>query len=241
MSKTCGIDWSERHHDVAIVDDQARVVGRARVSDDAAGFTRLLELLAEHRDGEDGRIEIAIETDKGLFVAGLFAAGFTVFAINPRAVARYRERYGQAGGKSDPGDAGVLANILRTDRHVHRRLPADSELVRAVKTCARQHQEAIWARQQAMNRLRSLLHDYYPQALQAFPNLAHRAAASVLRAVPTPQTAQRLTLNRVVALLKKAGRRNDPGSRRRSGRRCAHPHCANPPRSSTPSVSPPSA
>ena len=211
MSKTCGIDWSERHHDVAIVDDQARVVGRGRVSDDAAGFTRLLELLAEHSDGEDGRIEIAIETDKGLFVAGLFAAGFTVFAINPRAVARYRERYGQAGGKSDPGDAGVLANILRTDRHVHRPLPADSELVRAVKTCARQHQEAIWARQQAMNRLRSLLHDYYPQALQAFPNLAHRAAASVLRAVPTPQTAQRLTLNRVVALLKKAGRRNDPG------------------------------
>ena len=64
MSKTCGIDWSERHHDVAIVDDQARVVGRARVSDDAAGFTRLLELLAEHSDGEDGPIEIAIETDK---------------------------------------------------------------------------------------------------------------------------------------------------------------------------------
>jgi hypothetical protein len=83
-------------------------------------------------------------------------------------VARYRERYGQAGGKSDPGDAGVLANILRTDRHVHRPLPADSDLVRAVKACARQHQEAVWARQQAMSRLRSLLRDYYPQALQAF-------------------------------------------------------------------------
>ena len=212
MSKTCGIDWSERHHDVAIVDDQARVVGRARVSDDAAGFTELLGLLSEHSDGaEDGRIEIAIESDKGLFVAALVAAGFTVFPINPRAVARYRERYGQAGGKSDPGDAALLANILRTDRHVHRPLPADSELVRAVKACARQHQEAIWARQQAMNRLRSLLRDYFPQALQAFPNLAHRAAASVLRAAPTPQTAQRLTPSRVVALLKKAGRRNDPG------------------------------
>lgn len=212
MAKTCGIDWSERHHDVAIVDDQARVVGRARVGDDAAGFTELLKLLGAHRDGaEDGRIEIAIESDKGVFVAALVAAGFTVFAINPRAVARYRERYGQAGGKSDPGDAALLANILRTDRHVHRPLPADSELVRAVKACARQHQEAIWARQQAMNRLRSLLRDYYPQALQAFPNLAHRAAASVLRAAPTPHTAQRLTSSRVVALLRKAGRRNDPG------------------------------
>jgi hypothetical protein len=71
--------------------------------------------------------------------------------------------------------------------------------------------EAIWARQQAMNRLRSLLRDYYPQALVAFPNLAHRAAASVLRAAPTPQAAARLTPRRVVTLLKQAGLRNDAG------------------------------
>jgi hypothetical protein len=125
------------------------------------------------------------------------------------AVARYRERYGQAGGKSDPGDAVVLANILRTDRHVHRRLPADTELARTIKAVARQHQEAIWARQQATSRLRSLLAEFYPQALLAFPNLTHRAAAVILHAAPTPQAAQRLTPRRVVALLKQAGRRND--------------------------------
>jgi hypothetical protein len=62
-----------------------------------------------------------------------------------------------------------------------------------------------------MNRLRSLLHDYYPQALQAFPNLSHRAAATVLLAAPTPQDAARLTSRRVVSLLRQAGRRNDAG------------------------------
>jgi transposase len=62
-----------------------------------------------------------------------------------------------------------------------------------------------------MNRLRSLLREYYPQALQAFPNLAHRAAAVVLRAVPTPADAARLTPRRVVGLLRRAGRRNDEG------------------------------
>jgi transposase len=211
VSKTCGIDWSERYHDVAIVDEQARVLGRARVDDDASGFGQLLELLAEHADGEPTSVEVAIESDKGLFVAALVAAGFTVVPINPRAAARYRERYGQAGGKSDPGDAVMLANILRTDRHVHRPLSSDSELARAVKACARQHQEAIWARQQTMNRLRSLLREYYPQALQAFPNLTHRAAAVVLRDAPTPQAASRLTARRVVRLLKQAGRRNDAG------------------------------
>jgi transposase len=186
LANTCGIDWSERHHDVAIVNQDGAMVARARVSHNITGFGQLVELLAEHA-AEPTAIEIAIESDKGLLVAALRAAGFVVFAINPRAVARYRERYGQAGGKSDPGDAVVLANILRTDRHAHRRLPADSDLASAVKAAARQHQEAIWARQQTMSRLRALLHDYYPQALVAFPNLAHRAAGVVLHAAPTPR------------------------------------------------------
>ena len=108
----------------------------------------------------------------------LAEAGFTVYPINPRAVARYRERYGQAGGKSDPGDAAVLAHILRTDRHLHRPLPAISEQARAVKALARQHQEAIWALHQTISRLRSVLLEFYPQALQAFPNLQTQGRAS---------------------------------------------------------------
>ncbi len=102
MGVSCGIDWSERHHDIALVDAEGRVLARARVSDDLAGFGQLMQLLAEHAPAEGPTaVEIAIETDKGLLVAALIAAGFTVFAVNPRAVARYRERYGQAGGKSD--------------------------------------------------------------------------------------------------------------------------------------------
>uniref|UniRef100_UPI0035E41421 IS110 family transposase n=1 Tax=Streptosporangium album TaxID=47479 RepID=UPI0035E41421 len=209
---TCGIDWSERHHDIALLNADAAIVTRARIGDDLAGFRRLTELLAEHA-GPDGptSIEIAIETDKGLLVAALVAAGFTLFAINPRAVARYRERHGQAGGKSDPGDAAVLADILRTDRHRHRPLPADTNLARGVKAVARQHQEAIWARQQTVNRLRSLLREFYPAALAAFPILTQRAALTVLRAAPTPQAAARLTPSRMGTLLRRAGRRIDSG------------------------------
>jgi transposase len=75
-----------------------------------------MDMIAEH-GGDPADIPVAIETDKNLLVVALSAAGFLVYPINPRAVARYRERHGQAGGKSDPGDAAVLANILRTDRH----------------------------------------------------------------------------------------------------------------------------
>jgi len=206
---TCGIDWSESHHDVALIDEHGTVVARTRIDTGAIGFHILLALIAEHGGSVDDT-PIALETDKNLLVVALAKAGFTVYPINPRAVARYRERYGQAGGKSDPGDAAVLAHILRTDRHLHRPLPAVSEEGRAVKALARQHQEAIWALHQTVSRLRSVLLEFYPQALQAFPNLKHKAALTVLADAPTPAAGQRLTRGRVVALLRRSGRGNHP-------------------------------
>lgn len=209
MPITCGIDWAEAHHDVALVDSEGSVVARTRIGSDVAGFTALVELLAEHGE-QPADTPVAIETDKNLLVVALAGAGFTVYPINPRAVARYRERHAQAGGKSDPGDAVVLANILRTDLHVHRPLPATSEHALAIKALARQHQEAIWAMHQTISRLRSVLLEFYPQAIKAFPKLKHHAATTVLAAAPTPAAAGKLTRRRVEALLRRCGRRNDP-------------------------------
>jgi transposase len=209
MPMTCGIDWAEAHHDVALIDADGRVVARSRVGVDVAGFAALVELIAEH-GGSPDQTPVAIETDKNLLVVALAAAGFNVYPINPRAVARYRERHAQADGKSDPGDVAVLANILRTDRHMHRPLPANTDHALAIKALARQHQEAIWALHQTISRLRSVLLEFYPQALQAFPKLKHHAATTVLAAAPSPAAGMRLTPRRIEALLHKCGRRNDP-------------------------------
>lgn len=170
----------------------------------AAGFNALLGLIAEHR-GSVADTPVAVETDKNLLVVALAEAGFTVYPINPRAVAPYRERFGQAGRKSNPGDAAVLAHILRIDRRLHRPLLTVSEQGRAVKTLARQHQEAIWALHETVARLRSVLLESYPQALPAFPNLEHRLAITVLAAAPTPAQVAALIPRKVVALLRWSG------------------------------------
>jgi transposase len=150
----CGIDWAERHHDVALVDDTGTLLGKARITDDAAGYNELLELLAEHGDGPDTPIPVAIETNHGLLVATLRAGNRKVFAINPLAASRYRDRHGVSRKKSDPGDALVLANILRTDMVMHRPLSADSELAQAITVLARAQQDAVWSRQQIANQVR---------------------------------------------------------------------------------------
>ena len=126
MELFCGIDWAESHHDVALVDADGTKVAKISYRHWRQGFqrpgvaARRAQLGAELGAGR-------VETDKNLIVVALLAAGHTVCANNPRAVARYRERHHQAGGKSDPGDAAVLANILRTDRHGHRAMPDISE------------------------------------------------------------------------------------------------------------------
>jgi Transposase len=149
MAMSCGIDWSEDHHDVAVVDAAGHLVAKQRITDDAAGFAQLLGLLAEAGDHPQAPIPVAIETARGLLVARLRATGRPVYAINPMAVARYRQRHTVSGKKSDHADAVVLAGILRTDQAAHRPLPADSELVRAIAVLARAQQDAVWDRTQA--------------------------------------------------------------------------------------------
>lgn len=112
--------------------------------------------------------------------------------------------------KSDPADALLLAQIMRTDRDAHRPLPDDSEQAGAVRVLARAHQDAVHARQQTANRLRSLLREFFPAALQAFPDLTTRTALVVLAAAPTPAAAARLTRAGLTDLLHAAGRGTRP-------------------------------
>ena len=210
MDVFCGIDWAEDHHDIALVDSAGQVLARQRISDDAAGLGQLLELLAQHGDSPEDPVPVAIETPRGLLVACLRATGRLVFPVNPMSVARYRDRHSVAGRKSDKGDSAVLANVLRTDLHAHRPLPADSELAQAVAVLARAQQDAVWDRGQAQNKLRSLLREYFPAFLAAFSaargGLARPEARVILAAAPAPADAARLTKTRLAALLRKAGR-----------------------------------
>jgi transposase len=202
----CGIDWAERHHDIALVNQDGRLLAKRRITDDPAGFRALLELLAEHAEHAEVPIPVAIETSQGLIPAALRAAGYQLFAINPLAVSRYRDRYSVSRAKSDPGDALVLANILRTDPDAHRPVPNDSELAQAIRVLARGQQDAIWDRQQIQNKMRSLLREYYPTFLATFDDLSSREARATLALAPTPALAATLRRPSLRAALVRAGR-----------------------------------
>jgi transposase len=167
-----GDDWSEKHHDVELVDGSGRVLKRRRLVEGVSGVAVLHDLVGAHLDpgAGPGQVLVGIETDRGPWVQALLAAGYQVFAINPMQVARYRERHSTSGAKSDAADAHLLAEIVRLDRAHHRVVAGDSAVAEHVKIAARAHQGMIWSRVRHGNHLRSLLREYYPAALVAFPD-----------------------------------------------------------------------
>lgn len=205
-----GIDWGEHHHDLCLLDQDGRVLAAGRIADGLAGAGELHQLVAAHAE-QPGQVAVGIETDRGLLVAALLAAGYQVYAVNPQVVSHYRGRHRSSRAKSDRSDAKVLADLVRTDRHNHRQVAGDSPLAEAVKVLARAHQNLIWARQRHVNALRSALREFYPGAALAAlgAQLAEPEALAVLALAPTPEQGRRLTRAMVRRALVQAGRRRN--------------------------------
>ncbi|MFD8391382.1 IS110 family transposase [Streptomyces sp. NPDC059680] len=195
-----------------VQDEGGRKLAAARLPEGVGGIARLHELVAKHGgEGlEPADVMVGIETDRGPWVQALLAAGYQVYAINPRQVARFKERYGTSGAKSDRGDAHALADMVRIDRGQLRPVAGDSEQAQAVRVVARAHQTLIWERTRTFQRLRSTLREYFPAALDAYAGLTLTAtdALELLIKAPAPAAAARLTRTQITAVLARARRRN---------------------------------
>ena len=134
-----GDDWAEDHHDVEVMNEAGKVLARKRLPEGAAGMAQLYGLVGGFlgEDADAAEVIVGIETDRGPWVVALAAAGYLVFAVNPLQAARFRERHGVSGAKSDAGDAHALADMVRTDSHQLRPAAGDSPEAEGVKVLAR--------------------------------------------------------------------------------------------------------
>lgn len=201
-----GDDWAEEHHDIHIMDDQGCRLASQRLPEGVEGIARLHAMVGAHTE-DPSQVLVGIETDRGLWVTALVAAGYQVFAVNPMAAARYRERHHVGGAKSDTADAKMLADLVRTDAHNHRPVAGDTAQVEGIKVVARAHQSMVWSRTRETNRLRNSLREYYPTALATFDDLDSGDALAVLSKAPEPVSGARLSLSQIKAALRAGGRR----------------------------------
>lgn len=206
-----GDDWAEDHHDVELQDETGRRLSKARLPEGMAGMTRLHAMIGEQiGEDEDVTVVVGTETDHGPWIQALLASDYQVYAVNPLQAARFRERYSVSGAKSDTGDAHLLTDMVRTERHQLRTIAADSDQAEAVKVLTRAHKTLIWERTRHTSRLRHALREYFPAALVAFDDLAAPDALELLTHAPDPTSAAALSTEQVSAALKHARRRGIP-------------------------------
>ncbi len=194
-----GLDWGGTSHAVCVIDGAGQVVVRIEVRHDADGLAELLARL--RRVAAPAELPVAIERPSGLIVDALVAAGHKVIPIHPNVVRACRPRYRAAGGKSDPGDAYMLADILRTDGHRFRPLMPVSDHIKALRALVRGRDDLVAQRVALANRLRSLLEGFWPGAAAIFAAIDSPIALAFVGRYPTPDSASRLGEKRLASFM----------------------------------------
>ena len=172
-----GVDWADQTHAVWVVDESGTKITARTVPHTAEGLSEWGRELDEWR-AQGIELWAAIERPDGRVVDFLLDHGVVVYPVNPKALDRARDRFRQSGAKSDPFDARVLADFLRTD-HAHlRALQPSSEAAQELKLLTEDCQRHIRQQTRLVNQLTATLKAYYPRALEV-AELTTRAGAGV--------------------------------------------------------------
>ena len=197
-----GIDWAAEKYDVCVLDESGKAIAKRVIKHSGAAIAELLDWLAEIAGGNPAAVAVAIETPRGAVVEGLVERGFGVFAINPKQLDRFRDRYTVAGAKDDSRDAFVLGDSLRTDQACFHRVQLDSAQMLRLRELSRLQEELQVQENRLSNQLWEQLHRYYPQTLTLSPAANEAWLWDLIEMAPLPLQAGQLKLVAVKRLLR---------------------------------------
>lgn len=198
-----GVDWAAEAHQVCVLDRLGKVLQEFVVRHSGEGLEELRSQLSERCAAQPSRVAVAIETPRGPVVEALLEGLFEVYAVNPKQLDRFRDRHSVAGAKDDRLDALVLADALRTDGRLMRRVRPDDPLVVQIRELSRIEEELGVEFGMLANRLREQLQRFHVQALALCPAANEPWLWSLLELAPSPAKAARLRPKQLEALLRK--------------------------------------
>ena len=197
-----GIDWADQHHDIVVLNEQAKIIKAIRVQHSVQGLEQL-DAFLQQISGPANKEQMAciIETNQGLLISMLLEKGWPVYPVNPRTVDRHRS---PSGAKTDHIDAYLLARTGRADLVDLHRLVPDSPTIAELKQLTRDQDSLVQMQTRLVNQLTACLKAYYPVALDLFCKLQQRASLLFLQSYPTLQAVQAATLEQITDRLRQA-------------------------------------
>jgi transposase len=173
-------------------DENGTKVIEMKLQESPEGLAELGRWLDQSR-AQDVEVWAAIEKPHGRIVDFLLDHGVVVYPVNPKVLDRARDRFRMSQSKSDPFDAWVLSEFLRTD-HAHLRpLAPNSEQAQELKMLTRDQQRMVRHKTRLLNQLKITLKEYYPRAVDVFTDLESRVAVDFLKQYSTPTALSKLS------------------------------------------------
>ena len=197
-----GVDWASESHCVFLIDADGRKIGEKVFKHGGRGLAEMVAWLMTASGAAEARqIHVAIEVPHGPVVETLIERGFAVYAINPKQMDRFRDRFSPAGAKDDSRDAEVMACTLRTDARCFRALIVADPAVIELREWSRLTEDLASERNRLTNRMREQLWRYFPAMLALDDDLGAAWLLDLWETAPTPQKAARLREATIAKLL----------------------------------------
>ena len=189
MERFVGIDWGSQEHAACVVGTSGELVAERMFAHKPAGLRELADWIVEHA-GQ--KAAVGIEVPRGPVVETLLDRGFDVFALNPKQLDRFRDRFGPSGAKDDRRDARVLADSLRTDRRAFRKVALGAAWLVELRELSRMRDDLVRERVALSNGIQEQLGRYFPQMLEVIGSVDTSWSMALLQSVPTPAAARAL-------------------------------------------------
>lgn len=196
-----GVDWGSEKHQACVLDQQGDIAGEQSFAHSGAGLAELSDWLLSIV-GAANAVAVAIEVPHGPVVDSLIDRGFAMYTINPKQLDRLRDRFSVAGAKDDRRDGYVLADGVRTDRRLFRRVGVADPRIIELRAWSRLAEELTEERVRLSNRVDHELWRYFPQIAKLTDDRAAPWFFELWTLAPTPAKARQLRRSTVEQLLK---------------------------------------
>jgi transposase len=190
MTYFVGIDWADCKHDVCVLDQAGAILAEFIISDDNTGYERLNRYLHTLQD-----VCLLLERPNGLLVDFLLQNHWPTYFIPPNISAAHRPRR----GKTDRGDAYLLASLMRQDHPDCRLIIRHSPLWQQLRQVVSGHDKLQRELQRVALQLRYHLKQYYPAVLAVFRKTQQPITYAFLETFPDPHQVTQVTLPELCA------------------------------------------
>jgi hypothetical protein len=165
ISVVIGIDWADRTHVCCLQSQDGVSRETVQVGASAEAFGSWIETMEQRYP--NGSIAVAIERPEGAMVEMLRERlRWVVVPVNPVVLHRFRQAFAPSGAKNDPGDAALLAEILRTHPERFNALPPAQDLGTELAAWVKGRRHWVNTRTKFVEQLIAALKSYFPQALE---------------------------------------------------------------------------